>query len=172
MEKYQDISEDSGLFLDNLYRQRVILQDGSLEQSAIPAKLIMHYATAHYRVRIETTEYITLLIGHYCAPLAALLHTYGCQSAVYITASNPHSQLVSSEENENANAQLHEQLTYHSSHVYPGESSDPAEKWPREASYLVLDLDSATARKIGREFAQNAIVWTGADAIPRLVLLH
>ena len=172
MKKFEDASEESGLLLDSLYRHQAILQDGSVEQSAIPAKLIIHYAAAHYRAWIETTEHITLLIGHYCAPLATLLHTYGSQSAVYITACNPLSQVTPPEENQLANTRLYEQLFHHSGYVYPGESIDPTGEWPTEASYLALDLNPAAARKIGREFSQNAIVWVGADAIPRLILLQ
>ena len=172
MEKFEDTNKEPGLLLDSLYRHQAILQDGSVEQSTIPAKLIIHYAAAHYRARIDTTEHITLLIGHYCTPLATLLHTYGSQSAVYITACNPLSQATPPGENQLANARLYERLFYYSSHVYPGESIDPAGEWPTEASYLALDLNPAAARKLGREFSQNAIVWVGADAIPRLILLH
>lgn len=172
MEKFEVTSEESGLLLDSLYRHQAILQDGSVEQSIIPAKLIIHYAATHYRARIDTTEHITLLIGHYCAPLATLLHTYGSQSAVYITACNPLSQTTPPGENQLASTRLYERLFHHSSYVYPGESIDPTGKWPAEASYLALDLNPAAARKLGREFSQNAIVWVGADAIPRLILLH
>ena len=48
---------------------------------------------------------------------------------------------------------------------------DPSGEWPAEKSFLALGLDLETSRALGREFGQNAIVWAGADAIPRLILL-
>jgi hypothetical protein len=53
-----------------------------------------------------------------------------------------------------------------------GAGYDPRGTWPEEKSFLVLGLDLETSRALGREFNQNAIVWAGTDAIPRLVLLR
>jgi Protein of unknown function (DUF3293) len=43
--------------------------------------------------------------------------------------------------------------------------------WPSERSLLVLGLSPKIAREIGAQFGQNAVVWTGADGIPGLILL-
>ena len=82
------------------------------------------------------------------------------------------SQVLSSAENQAATIRLREQLIRYFPHIYRGESIDPAGEWPAEASFLVLGIDSATAGIIGRKFNQNAIVYVGTDAIPRLVLLR
>ncbi len=55
--------------------------------------------------------------------------------------------------------------------IIEGMGIDPSGKWPAEKSFLALGLDLETSRALGREFGQNAIVWAGADAIPRLILL-
>lgn len=49
---------------------------------------------------------------------------------------------------------------------------DPSGKWPPEKSFFVPGLDLNTARSIGQQFNQNAIVWIDSEAIPRLILLR
>jgi hypothetical protein len=36
----------------------------------------------------------------------------------------------------------------------------------------VLGLDLAAAHRLANDFEQNALVWVGADAVPKLVLLR
>jgi hypothetical protein len=154
------------------YWRQAISWEESVEQSVIPAQLIIYYAATHYRVWTGATRYLTLSIGHYCAPLATLLHTSGSWSAAYITAYNPYSQAKLPAENQCANIRLYERLAWHITCIYRGESIDPAGKWPAEAGFLALALDCATAKTLGREFGQNAIVWIDTDIIPRLILLR
>ncbi|SHL69343.1 Protein of unknown function [Nitrosospira sp. Nsp11] len=58
------------------------------------------------------------------------------------------------------------------SRIIEGEGFDPCGKWPAEKSFLALGLDLKESSALGKEFGQNAIVWAGADAIPRLILLR
>jgi hypothetical protein len=53
-----------------------------------------------------------------------------------------------------------------------GVGNDPSNIWPGERSFLVLGLVPEAAKSLGAQFGQNAIVWSGADAIPRLILLR
>ena len=48
-----------------------------------------------------------------------------------------------------------------------GIGEDPSGKWPGERSLLVFGLVPKIAREFGAKFGQNAIVWSGADAIPQ-----
>lgn len=60
-------------------------------------------------------------------------------------------------------------------HAYPvieGLNIDPAGVWPTEKSFFIPEIDINTAKSLGQQFRQNAIVWIGRDAIPRLVLLY
>ncbi|WP_292974916.1 DUF3293 domain-containing protein [Nitrosomonas sp.] len=100
------------------------------------------------------------------------LHKQLIRNAAYITACNPASQMVTPAENQSATIQLHKQLIRYSRFIYPGKSTDPAEQWPAEASFLALGINLATATAIGHKFGQNAILWINTDAIPRLVLLR
>jgi hypothetical protein len=53
-----------------------------------------------------------------------------------------------------------------------GEGVDPNGEWPGETSVLVLDIDRASAERLGSRYDQNAIVWIDTDAIPRLLVLR
>jgi hypothetical protein len=59
-----------------------------------------------------------------------------------------------------------------SDRIIKGAGSDPSGGWPPEESFLVLGLGLEAARTLGREFHQNALLWTDHDAIPRLILLR
>lgn len=54
---------------------------------------------------------------------------------------------------------------------YLGEGKDPSGKWPGEASILILGISLDEAKELGTEWGQNAIIWTGADGVPQLILL-
>jgi hypothetical protein len=41
-----------------------------------------------------------------------------------------------------------------------------------EASYLIFGLTLEAAKALRTRLEQNAIVWTGADAVPQLILLR
>lgn len=53
-----------------------------------------------------------------------------------------------------------------------GLNIDPTDKWPVEKSFFVPNLDFNTARLLGQQFSQNAIIWMENDATPRLILLR
>jgi len=53
-----------------------------------------------------------------------------------------------------------------------GEGVGPDQAWPAEKSLFVFGVDLETARMPGVRYRQNAVVWAGEDAIPKLVLLR
>ena len=46
------------------------------------------------------------------------------------------------------------------------------EKWPREASFLVLGLSLEASRAPGRKHERNAVFWGGKDAVSQPVVLQ
>ena len=46
---------------------------------------------------------------------------------------------------------------------------DAQHKWPNEASYFIEDITKIEAKKLGKEFNQNAIVWIGENIMPELL---
>jgi hypothetical protein len=53
----------------------------------------------------------------------------------------------------------------------PGAGRHPTNGWPAEPSFLVLGLALEASKNLGRHYEQNAMVWAGTDAVPRLVIL-
>jgi hypothetical protein len=56
--------------------------------------------------------------------------------------------------------------------VLDGIGQHPDNGWPGEDSLLALGVSLADALLLGRRFGQDAVVWAGADAVPRLMLLR
>jgi hypothetical protein len=90
--------------------------------------------------------------------LDALLDERGADQWAYVTACNPGSQLLSSDENVRRQQALLEAVQHRGLPVFGGESVlDPA-AWPPEPSLLILGMPPNEARSLGRRFGQLAIV--------------
>ena len=145
-----------------------------MPQSHVSDQLIAAYRSANYRVA-SSCEPFVLRIDQHSEPLARLFAASGHHCAAFVTACNPLGTLQTFEANRAASARLAGrlgQLARGGGRVFAGAGCDLAGTWPEEKSFLVLGLDLDAARALGREFSQNAIVWAGNDAIPRLVLLR
>ena len=153
--------------------------------SDISASLVAAYRATEYRVGPETgsdgesgtgsSRTFILRIDQYSESLSRLFAASGHQCAAFITACNPFSVPQSREANHAVCARLRDELIRHAAHteqIVEGEGRDPSGAWPGEKSFLALGLDLETSQVLGRKFGQNAIVWAGADAIPRLILLR
>ena len=139
--------------------------------SPIPAQLIAHYTQAHYRIG-DTAESMTLRIDQYSAPLAQFLAASHRSCAAIISAYNPYSELLSNAENLAAHESLRNLLIHHATPGIESLNVDPAGIWPAEKSFLIPGIDINTAKSLGQQFRQNAIVWIDRNAIPRLILLR
>jgi len=139
--------------------------------STISDSLIENYTHADYRIG-TAADCITLKIDQYSEPLAQFLVTLNQSCAAIISAYNPYSQLVSDEENVAAHESLRHILTCHAHQGIESVHTDPAGVWPAEKSFFIPGIDIHSAKSLGQQFNQNAIVWIDRDAIPRLVLLR
>jgi len=92
-------------------------------------------------------------------------------SSAFITAWNPYSKPMSDEENAKRQDKLIASIKERGFPYYLGEGKDPSGKWPGEASILILGISLDEAKELGTEWGQNAIIWTGADGVPQLILL-
>ena len=103
--------------------------------------------------------------------LRALHRRYGVDCSCFITACNPFSQALDEQANLLRQESLEAELRRRSLAFLPGAGRHPSNGWPPEPSFLVLGLALEASKNLGRHYEQNAIVWAGADAVPRLVNL-
>ena len=142
-----------------------------IESSRIPTELIGHYLSANYQV-MTGSDIFTLSIDQPSTSLSQLFTTSGYQCAVFITAFNPLSQQRNLKENLINNERLQIELKQYTSQILTGKSTDPFEQWIAEESFLALGINLQTSKLLGTQFNQNAIIWIGTDATPRLILLR
>ena len=104
--------------------------------------------------------------------LAMLYKQHRTNSAMFITACNPYSRDIGETANAERQAKLQLELTRRNLPFLEGIGKHPSGSWPEEPSYLVLSVSLEEAKTIGKKYEQNAIVWCGADTIPKLILLR
>jgi hypothetical protein len=138
--------------------------------TAMTAELIAAYLDANYGCGRGLSEF-TLNIGAYSVHLSHLYAKTCSNSAVFITAYNPFSQIQSKELNDAAHKALLTDLADRCNYLIEGMGHDTNSDW-NEASVLALGISLELGSQIGTKYGQNAIVWTGSDAIPKLVLLR
>jgi len=138
--------------------------------SLVSAPLITAYRETEYRVMADRP--FVIRIDEPCAELLALYKASKLACAAFLTAYNPFSQTVSEVENTERQAELAKELRRRSLTFLEGIGEHPSGDWPGEASFLVLGLSLEAAKSLGQRYEQNAIVWCGADAVPKLVLLR
>lgn len=161
---------------------------GCLPQSEVSDDLVAAYRSTDYRIESGVGSGCDAIILHvdlHSEPLAQLFAASGHRCAAFITACNPFSLPQNPEANLAACARLRHrldrQLRRHATQatqpaqahqIIEGMSCDSSGAWAAEKSFLALGLDLEASRAIGREFGQNAIIWSGPDAVPRLILLR
>lgn len=141
-----------------------------MSASIISLDTVQAYRQTHYRVRSQPA--FTLNIDQPSAELLALQQAHRVQSSAFITACNPYSQRTDSCDNHQRQQALVQQLCAAGYTVLPGIGQHPSNNWPGEESCLVLGVGRDEASALGMQQEQNAIVWSGPDGIPELVLLR
>lgn len=136
----------------------------------LPPELIAAYEATEFRV--FAAHPFTLRTGSFSPELEAAFREYGVQSATFITAWNPLGEACDNATNAAQQGKLTETVSSMGLASLPGIGVDPTGDWAGEESLLVMGLDQAAASALGQQFQQNAIVWGGADAVPRLILLR
>lgn len=138
--------------------------------SLIDAATLQAYRETEYRVCADAA--FVLRVDEPSAPLAAAHAHRGVDCSAYVTACNPRSRPLGELENAQRHAALGRELARRGFVALEGRGEHPRGGWPGEASYLVFGLTLAEAKSLGRRWGQNALLWSGEDAVPRLVLLR
>jgi hypothetical protein len=139
--------------------------------TAIASEKIAAYRATRYRVGTGP-EAFTLSIDTKSDALLRLYGTTGQTCGLFITAFNPFGQTQTAEANGAAHSRLGDYLRGLGHHVIEGAGADPTGAWPEEMSFFALGIDEDTARQLASRFHQDAVVWAGPDAIPKLLLLR
>ena len=93
----------------------------------------------------EGRRRICFLAGSRSARLEALLERTGTRSWAFITAWNPNSQRLRSDENDRRHAELAGTVAELGLATLPGEGIGPDPAWPAEKSLMVLNISRASA---------------------------
>ncbi|MEE4382794.1 MAG: DUF3293 domain-containing protein [Pseudomonadales bacterium] len=120
---------------------------------------------------VLTDPPIVLRVDEQNAALAELHRAHRCRSSAFLTAWNPLSQEPTPAENAERQALLRASVEEKGFKMIDGVGASTTDDWPPEESLLVLGIDRDTAATLGVQFEQNAIVWAGEDAVPRLLIL-
>ena len=136
----------------------------------IPATTISAYLETDYCVSAK--QPFILRAEVFSEPLAKLYRLHKVDCAVFVTACNPLSQVIAGDENAARQTKLADELKQRGLVYFGGTGKHPSGGWPEEPSYLALGLSLEAAKALGQKYGQNAVLWCGADAIPKLVLLR
>lgn len=135
--------------------------------------LIQTYLNTDYRIHpSDLTEGFTLHIGAANDKLRSLMGRFNRRTAAFITAFNPLGKSLMDEDNQTRHLALKHELVQRSLPHWPGVGIGRDDSWPGEESFLVLGLELAAAQRLATMYEQNAFVWVGFDAVPKLVLLR
>lgn len=138
--------------------------------SAVDPGLVHAYRETHYRV--NGPRPFTLRVDESSADLIDAYAQFGAHCSAFVSACNPFGQAIGDARNAHRHADLAKALTRRGLPHLAGIGQHPTNLWPGEPSYLVFGLDLEAATILGRQLEQNAILWSGADAVPRLLLLR
>ena len=89
-----------------------------------------------------------------------------------ITAWNPYSELLNDTDNAKRQSQLIENLAKTGLQTFNAFGKHPSSDWPGEKSIFVLGISLPDVSTLGHIFEQNAVLFSSADAVPRVILLN
>jgi hypothetical protein len=136
--------------------------------STLPPGLIQAYRETHYKVPgLE----LTLVIDQPNPALELAHRRHRADCSAFITACNPYSAELTAAENELRQGNLATELRSRSLSFADGVGQPPSNGWAGEPSFLVFGLTLEAAKTLCERLEQNGFVWSGADAVPKLILL-
>ncbi|OMG55228.1 hypothetical protein BJN45_05415 [Azonexus hydrophilus] len=129
------------------------------------------YRATTYRVFLPGGQF-ELRIDSASPGLADWLETAGAPSFAIITACNPGSERSDPAKNAERQSALECDLLEGNYEPYAAENVPDDAAWPDEESCFIPDIALVDALALAEDYGQNAIVWGGADGIPRLAWIE
>lgn len=139
-------------------------------KSAIPKAVIGAYLSTRYKFGPALEH--ELRIGEHSRAAAELMAEHHTDTAVYITAWNPEGRSLSIEENARRQASLRWDIENLGLVSLNGKGVGINPHWPPEESVFVISCTLDQVVHLGHHYRQNAVVWLGADAVPKLLMLR
>ncbi len=134
----------------------------------ISDELIMAYMETNYFIN---NIKIPLKINKYNSCLQNIYNKYNVNTCAYITAYNPYSKIVDTDENIKNNESLKLLLEQNNYKYIEGFGCHPSNEWEKEYSFLIIGIEYNNACDIGKKYNQTAILWCDNDCVPNLILL-
>lgn len=138
-------------------------------KSSIPPGLIQAYRETHYLTR--GSEDLCLRVDQPNPNLISAQQRHQSDCSAFITACNPFSAELSDQDNAERQADLATHLQSLGLTFIEGIGQHPTNSWDGEPSFLVFGLSLETATELCIQLEQNGFIWSGADGIPRLILV-
>ncbi len=133
--------------------------------------LVSAYRLTDYRVCEVGAEFV-LHVDEHSPALRALFEERGAASAAFLTGWNPLSEPLPQADNDRAHEALRSRAEVLGLEWVEAVGADPTGQWPPERSLLILGVGLEPAQALAADFDQNAFVWIGGDAVPRLILMR
>jgi hypothetical protein len=144
--------------------------DFQLPHSTLNPDTVRGYAETEYHV--SALSPFILKVGHQSPELQAAYAEMEADTAFFITACNPFSEILPNAENLELQKNLATELAARKLKFLNAVGKHPESDWPGEAGYLVFGLSQDEANAMGAQWRQNAIVYCDSNAVPELVLLR
>lgn len=142
-----------------------MFSDTSLDPTLVQAYLETEYC-------VQGDRPFTMHISTVSDVLLAEYKHRRVNSSAFLTAWNPYSRLTEDIENQQRQHELARELTKRGLTFLPSVGLHPSGKWRGEESFLVFGLNLQAAKALGQKMEQNAIIWSGSDGVPQLILLR
>jgi hypothetical protein len=127
------------------------------------------YRNTDYWVADALVGPFAIRIGEVTIELEELLYETVEVEWTYLTACNPGSRRLASDENARRSSELAAMVRERGWRYFHGESVGCNGDWPPESSLLVLGVHEGKAIKLARRFGQNAVVVGRIGEAARLV---
>jgi hypothetical protein len=141
-----------------------------VRQAMIPPRLRRSFESTHYRVRSPAGAFV-LKVGRRSAVLALRARQLNEPGSVLVTAWNPAGRRRSLAANRAAERRLLQRLRAWGLKFWMAVAQDPKALWPDEHGLLIFGVPQRLAAELGRALGQQAVLFVGADSVPRLVWL-
>jgi hypothetical protein len=128
------------------------------EKRNISQELLNAYLTTKYLVHTPKGETI-ILIGKRHPEIDPFVENLELKSWAYITAYNPHSELLPKEANQQRQGDLKKTIQDTGLSYFEGEGIGTDETWEPEPSVFIPGITEDVAIRLGEKYGQNAIVF-------------